>query len=290
MTIMYVTSGKYRRAPRLQQRENTSTFLLQRLIPFLLFTLIFSSSASGNESEENVDIGVNEQLGKILNLDYQFVDEAGDTVVLADLVDKTTILSFVYYTCPGICSPLLGGLQSVVDKVDMEPGIDFKVVTISINTDETHTIAKEKKKNYMMGLRRHFPEDQWHWLTGDSINVKGITEEAGFAFERMGDDFAHSAVLMVLSKDGKMSRYLYGTIFNQYTLKMALLETGEGKIGPTIAKVIKFCFSYDPEGRTYVFNVLRVSGTVVLLTAGAFFAFLIISTKRKRIKSTERPV
>ena len=261
---------------------------IKKIILFFILTISFSCAAFASEADTPVEIGVNERLGETINLNYTFRNERGDTVVLADLIDKTTILSLVYYTCPGICNPLLGGLQDVVDKVDMEPGIDFKVVSISINVDETPSIAKQKKTNYLAGMRRYFPQDQWLWLTGDSANVRGIANETGFAFQRTGDDFAHSAVLMVLSKEGKISRYLYGTIFNQYTLKMALLETGEGRVGPTIAKVIKFCFSYDPEGRTYVFNILKVSASVVLLTAGAFLAFLIISTKRKRNQSLER--
>jgi protein SCO1/2 len=248
---------------------------------FSLFT-VFSLLVAAQENAL-VKIGVNERLGETINLNYTFVNEQGDSVLLASLVDKTTILSFVYYTCPGICNPLLGGLQEAVDKVDMQPGKDFKVITISMNVDETFSLAKQKKKNYLAGLRRPFPAEQWHWLTGDSANIHGITGETGFAFKRSGDDFAHSAVLIILSKEGKISRYLYGTNFNQFTLKMALLEAGQGIAGPTIAKVIEFCFSYDPQGRTYVFNILKVSASVILLTAGIFLVYLITSTKKKNV-------
>ncbi|MCB9070575.1 MAG: SCO family protein [Calditrichia bacterium] len=248
----------------------------------LALLLIFSLTASADTDPANVPIGVNEHLGKTINMNYSFVDEHGDTVTIAELVDKPTVFSFVYYTCPGICSPLLSGLQESLNSVKLEPGRDFKVITISINEDEDHILAQEKKNNYFQRFDREFPEDQWHWLTGDLENINGITSEVGFAFERRGDDFAHSAALVVVSKDGKIARYLHGVDFNPFDLKMALLEAGEGRTGPTIAKVIKFCFSYDPEGRKYYFNFLRVTGSITLLFATVFFVMLIVKSKSKR--------
>ncbi len=259
---------------------------IPRRLFFLVIWVLYSGAALAEPPAAEVPIGVNEQLGKVINLNYRFVDESGDTITLADLVDRPTLLSFVYYTCPGICSPLLSGLHHAVDKVQLEPGIDFQVITISINEDETATLAREKKQNYYKQFTRYFPENAWHWLTGDSANIRAMVHEVGYAFRRSGDDFAHPAVIMALSGDGKIARYLYGVSFNHFDVKMALLEASEGRVGPTIAKAIKFCFSYDPEGRTYVFNILKVTASLVLLFVTILFVTLTI--RSKKTKPSER--
>lgn len=233
---------------------------------------------------EKVPIGINEHLGETINLNYTFVDEKGDTLSLAELVDKPTILNFVYFNCPGICTPLLGGLQDVIDRVDLKPGVDFQILTISINKDETPDLALKKKRNYFKGLKREFPDEAWLWMTGDSANIAGLTDEVGFNFRRTGDDFAHPAALTVLSPQGKIARYLYGITFNQFDLKMALIEASEGRVGPTIAKVIKFCFSYDPAGRKYVFNILKVSATLIILFVIIFVVVTSLKPKKSRRK------
>lgn len=255
------------------------------LISFFLFSLSFLALA--REGDEKVPIGVNEYLGKTVDLNAQFLDENGDTVTIAELVDRPTIISFVYYTCPNICSPLLNGLRHAVDKVQLAPGVDFNVVTISMNEDEGPELAREKKARYMQEMERDFPAGSWWWLTGDSANIRKFTDEMGFAFRRTGNDFAHPAVIMVLSGEGKIARYLYGIDFNQFDLQMAIVEASQGRVGPTIAKVLKMCFSYDPEGRKYVFNFMRVSGSIVLLFATLFLTVLIVRT-RKNKKNTSR--
>jgi protein SCO1/2 len=254
----------------------------QKYFTMFFASLLLSSVLWAQSGAPEVPIGINEHLGAKINMDYRFVDENGDTVTIGELIDKPTILSFVYYTCPGICSPLLSGLQESLDHVKLEPGKDFKVITISINKDEGPELAREKKQNYFQRFTRKFPADQWHWLTGDSANIAGLTKEVGFSFKREGDDFAHSAAIIALSPDGKIARYLMGIDFNPFDVKMALLEAGEGKTGPTIAKVIKFCFSYDPEGRKYYFNILKVTGSLTLLFAALFVVALIIKSKPKR--------
>ncbi len=231
-------------------------------------------------ADDESEIGVFDRPGEYIDLSTVFTDEFGNQVELERLFKMPTILNFVYYRCPGICSPLLSGVQDVVDKVQLDPGEDFRVITVSISDTEDHLLASQKKKNYMNGLTRTFPEAEWRWLTGDSTNIARLTQSAGFGFRRTGDDFAHGAAILVVMPDGKISRYLYGTSYNHFDLKLALMEAGEGRIGPTIAKVIKFCFSYDPEGRVYVFNFLKVSAILTLLFAGVFVVALLRKTNK----------
>ncbi|RMF54421.1 MAG: hypothetical protein D6748_16425 [Calditrichaeota bacterium] len=131
-------------------------------------------------------------------------------------------------------------------------------------------------------MSRTIDDDDWWWLTGDSANIARITKSVGFNFKRDGDDFAHPAVLTILSPHGKIARYLYGITFNPYNLKLAILEATEERIGPSIAKVIQFCFSYDPEGRKYVFNLLKVVGVVTFVFAIGFVVTIsYLSRKRE---------
>jgi protein SCO1/2 len=245
--------------------------LPKMVLTIVLWVFIFFPVLA-EQPGEKVPIGINEHLGEMIDLNYTFVDEKGNTVNLMQFVDRPTILNFVYYNCPGICTPLLAGLQEVIDRVDMEPGVDFKILTVSINKDETPELALKKKRNYMKGIKRRIPDEAWLWMTADSANIAGITDEVGFNFRRTGDDFAHPAALIMLSPEGKIARYLYGITFNQFDLKMAIIEASEGRVGPTIAKVIKFCFSYDPEGRKYVFNFLKVAASAIILFVVVFVA------------------
>ncbi|RMH96389.1 MAG: SCO family protein [Calditrichaeota bacterium] len=241
-------------------------------------------NASPRNPSAEQPVGIDEHLGQQADLETVFADEQGNPVRLADLVDRPTVLSFAYFHCPGICTPLLAGLTDVLGKVDLEPGKDFRVITVSINKDETPQEAREKKRNFMKGLRmvRAFPDEQWRWLTGDSLNIARLTESVGYGFLRRGDDFAHPAAVIVLTREGKIARYLYGTEFNHFDLKMALLEASRGRTGPSIAKVLRFCFSYDPKGRKYVFNLTKVVGAVILLSALTYVVFLSWYAKKKR--------
>jgi len=106
-----------------------------------------------------------------------------------------------------------------------------------------------------------------------------LTEAVGFQFQRRGDAFEHPSLLIVLSPEGKITRYLYGVTYLPFDVKMALTEASEGRVGPTISRVLLFCFSYDPEGRTYVFNILKVTGLVTLILAGSFLGILLLKRK-----------
>ena len=251
----------------------------------VLFFLIFSVPIF-SQTPEPPDVGVDEKLGEYVPLDIKFYDEYGKTIVLAELVKgKPTIISLVYYRCPGICSPLMSGLGTVLDEIDLETGKDFNTLTISFDPGEDYILAAEKKKNYFATFRkRAVSEDSWRFLTADSINVKKITEAVGFKYIKQDNDFVHSGVLTVISPDGKITRYLYGIDFLPFDVKMALIEASQGKVGTTISKIVKLCYSYDPDGRRYTLNITRVAGASILFVISIFAVALFI-TKKKKNKS-----
>jgi protein SCO1/2 len=247
-----------------------------------LVLLIFISVAllSANDTTKKVEIGIEEKLGNTLPMDTQFFDDKGNLVTLKEIVTKPTIFNFVYFRCPGICSPILTELTSIVNFMDMEAGKDYQIVTISFDEREKFELASAKKVNYFALLKRPIPDASWKFLTGDSAAIAAVTQAAGFYFKREGNDFIHAGALVVVSPEGKIARYLNGIKYLPFDVKMALTEASTGKTGPTIAKLVAYCYSYNPEGRTYVFNVTRVAGGVILLFAAVFVVYLTVKPKK----------
>jgi protein SCO1/2 len=246
------------------------------VILFFSFNILFSQ-------EEHVEIGIDEKLGDYLPLETLFTDSEGNKLKLDDAINKPVLLAFVYYECPGICNTTLTELAWVVDRVDLVPGKDFEVITISIDHDETAEIAKISKENYYTALQREFPQDSWKFLVGDSTSVNAVTKAAGYYFKKYGDEYRHPGGLITISPEGKISRYIFGSQYNQFDLKMALLDAQAGKTSPTVAKMLQFCFSYDPEGRGYTLNITRIVGSIMLLAVLGFALFLILKKKKNKI-------
>lgn len=247
----------------------------------VLLMLLSASLLSANDTTKKIEIGIEEKIGNTLPMDTEFFDEKGNLVTLKDIVKKPTIFNFVYYRCPGICSPILTELTSIVNFIDMEMGKDFQIVTISFDQREKFELGVAKKESYFGLLKREIPSDSWKFLTGDSAAISAVTQAAGFNFKREGNDFIHAGALVVVSPEGKIARYLNGIKYLPFDVKMALTEASTGKTGPTIAKLVAYCYSYNPEGRTYVFNVTRVAGGTILLFAAFFVVYLTVKPRPK---------
>lgn len=259
------------------KKKNTFASFILILLVMSALPAMLSADTAGVENP----VGIVEKLGNTLPNDIVFNDESGKQVNLKSLITKPTIVSLVYFRCPGICSPLLNGLTTVIGRTDLEPGKDFDVLTISFDNTEDHVLAASKKENYLATLKREIPSDSWRFLSGDSVNIAKVTNALGFNFMKQGNDYAHGASIMVLSPDGKLVRYLYGTDYLPFDFKMAVLEASEGKVTPTIAKVVKMCFSYDAGARKYVLNVTRIAGGGILLLLGIFVGVLLLKKKKK---------
>ncbi len=226
------------------------------------------------------DVGIYEHLNAVIPDDATFLNENGKVVSLKELITKPTVLSFVYYRCPGLCSPLLNGLAEVVDKCDKVLGKDYQVITISFNPEDTPSLAQQKKENQLKLQKKPVNPADWTWLTGDSININKVTNTVGFLFKKEGGEYAHGAAIIVLSPEGKITRYLYGVYFLPYDLKMALTDAAQGKSSPTIMKALKYCYTFDPEGKKYVISINRIAGAIVLLFALSFFLILVFKRKK----------
>jgi len=225
-------------------------------------------------------VGIEERLGAKVPLDLTFRDASGKVVRFGDLTKTPVILSLVYFRCRDVCPRILESLAQLLGRVSLVPGKDFSVVTVSFDLRDTPATAAAKKKNYLKAIGRPYPPESWRFLTGDSETIHRLTEAVGFHFQRSGDGFQHPAALVVLSPEGKVIRYFYGLTYLPFDLKMSVNEALAGRPGPTIRRALLYCFRYDPEGRTYVFNLLKVSGTVTLFFGAVILIFLLRPGKK----------
>ncbi len=226
-------------------------------------------------------VGLDEKLGDTLPLDLVFRDEQGNAIRLAELVDRPTVIAPIYYRCPNVCHFLQGDLARVLPQLKLKAGEEYRVLSISFDETEKPDLAKRSRDTYYAAMNDEYPPGAWRFLTGDKQSIKALTDAAGFRFLRVGADFAHPVALIIVTPDGKIVRYLHGTHVLPKDLTLALYEAQQGRVGTTIRKVVQYCFSFDPEQKTYVFNLLRVSATAILGTLAIFLAFLVFGGKKK---------
>ncbi|MBI4681616.1 MAG: SCO family protein [Nitrospirae bacterium] len=248
-------------------------------INFIVAFVLISAPAYGGPQSASPQTGIDEKLGQYVPLDLSFIDEEGKTVLLKELVSRPIVLSLIYYRCSGACPALLSGLSDTLNAIDLAPGKDFTVLTVSFDETDIPSTAAETKRNYLAAMNRKLPESSWKFLTGDSENIRRLTDSVGFRFKREKRGFLHPVSLIMLSPEGKVIRYLYGTSFLPRDLSMAIYETSQGRPGKTVGTLLLYCFSYDPQGKKYVFNILKVVGAATIIFIISFVIYLNLSNK-----------
>ena len=241
----------------------------------LLLLLTLSALHSADQ------LGINEKLGQMVPLDLTFIDENSNKVTLAEMMDgKPTIITLNYFRCAGICTPQLDDLSKTLAKLDLAENTDYKVLTISFAEDETPALAAAKRKNHLHAIGRDYVQDAWHFLIGENNSSAVLASKVGFVYEKTVSpkgvvDYIHPAALIILSPEGKVTRYLNGIDQLPFDVKMALVEASQGRVGPTIAKTLLYCFAYDPVGKKYIFVWEKVAATVMLIIVFGFFLYLV---------------
>ncbi len=252
--------------------------LFLALIVFLLFM-----GRTQAQVDQASDVGVVEHLGNTVPMDLKFINDKFDTVTLKQLINKPTILSFVYFDCPGLCSPLLEGLGTVIQKTDLVLGKDYQVITISFNFRDTPQKAKDKKLKFTERYSKG-NSDGWMFLTTDSLTIFKITDAVGFKTRAVGLDFVHPSAIMAISPQGMITRYLYGISFLPLDFKMALIEANKEQPRPTIQKILMFCYSYDPDNKRFALDITKVAGTLIIFFILVFIVVYLIRPKKKKTK------
>lgn len=257
-------------------------------------------SAPPSEFNEDLPSGLEgvdiiEHLDERLPLDLEFVDENGREVRLGDLIDgsRPVILQMGYFRCPMLCDLVLNAAMDGLAGVDdLDAGTDFDLISVSVNPDEGPEIAILKEKGYLLDYDRPGASRGFHFLTGSGENSRALADAVGFGYRLQEDgEFAHAAVLFVITPDGRISRYLYGVDFDPQTLRFAIMEGGEGRIGSTLQRFILWCHVYDPESGSYqlfAFRVMQLGGvvTVLLMVVGLGLLWLRDPTSSTLSKTT----
>lgn len=259
--------------------NNRYLFILILLLVCLSTVKAQKLKTAGYKQKE-VEVGVVEQLGDTIPLDLWFYNEESQKVTLGELIDRPTIMCFVYFDCPNLCSPLMDGVADVVSKMDMTLGTEYKIITISFNTSDTPEKAREKKKNFVQRISKENQKD-WIYLTGTEENISAITAAAGYKYTPQGLDFAHPSVIMVLSPAGKITRYLYGLTYLPFDVKMAVIEAQKGIARPTANRILEYCFAYNPGSQTYTLQVTRIVGFITIFFLVVIMIILLIKRRKK---------
>jgi protein SCO1/2 len=179
-------------------------------------------------------------------------------------------------------------MANALQSLERKPVEEYRVISVSFDEEETPEMAARSKQAYLSAMKKPFPAEGWRFLTGDRASIHRLTDALGYGFQRQRHEFAHPVVSIVVAGDGLIVRYLYGVSILPKDLALALVEARSGITGGSIRKLMDYCFSYDPAGRTYVFNLLRVSATVVILCTGGFLAFLLLSGRKRKQRVPEK--
>lgn len=236
-----------------------------------------------DETAGEEKVGVEERLGESVALDAVFTDSTGRKVTLRQIFDKPVVLLPIYFMCPSVCNTLQADLADALNSVGQVPGEEFNIISLSFSDDETYDYARTSKQNYANLLKRNINLNNWYYLTGDMENIRKVTDSLGYYFiKKEPNVYVHPSALVVLAQNGMIARYLYGPDFLPFDLGMAVSEAQKGEVGLSIKRgVLSFCFDYDPENKTYVFKMFRITGTAVLITLLGFILFLNFPGKKK---------
>ena len=257
-------------------------------------TLLAGPTFADEKIPELEGVGITEHLDEQIPLDLTFVDEHGYDVLIGDYFDgaKPIIITLNYYKCPMLCSLTLNGLTAGLEEMEWTLGDEFDVVTLSINPKEDSKLAMTNKTGYLGHYDREGAEQGWHFLTGKQENITALADALGFGyvFDAQTGEFHHTASIMFMTPDGRISKYMNDVQFAGQDLRFALIEASEGRIGTTLDKLLLFnCFKYDPDRNSYTpsaWKLMRTGGVVMLMFLFGGLAILGWTTP-ERLRATK---
>jgi protein SCO1/2 len=232
-------------------------------------------------------VGIEEHLGRQIDLNLTFTAENGYPVALSEYFHKgkPVILDLIYYSCPNLCTLVLNGQTAAMrELLPWTPGNEYEVVTISIDPNESFDLARKKKALYLSSFDH--PAPGWHFLCDRDGNAKKLAETIGFKYrwDERTQQFAHAAGITVLTPEGKAARYLYGATFHARDLRFSLAEASENRSTMAVQKILLYCYHYDPQAGGYVLfatNIMRGGGILTVLIICIFLWRMIVAERKK---------
>ncbi len=239
------------------------------------------------------DVGIDQKLGEQLPLDTEFRDENGNAVKLGNYFnkEKPVILALVYYECPMLCNQVLNGLTGSLKGISFDAGKDFDVVAISFDAreNEKEGLAKNKKASYLERYQRAGADSGFHFLTGDQAAIDKITGVVGFKYQwdEKSEQFAHGSAIMIITPEGKISRYHYGIDYAPKDLKFSLMDSAKNNIGNPVEQLYLYCFHYDPSTGKYGLAILRVLRLFAVVTILGIGGMILVFWRRSKTKKQD---
>ena len=262
---------------------------MKRWIGLLLVAATCAASAqkiaSQNVDPEIVpvrDLKFEQKLDAQLPLDSTFVDNKGNAVKLGDYFggDKPVVLGLIYYKCPSLCNQVLNGLLAALKVVNFNAGKDFDVVMVGIDEREKPVTADAKLTSYLNQYDRDGAEAGWHFLTGDQLQIRRVANAVGYSykFDVRRDQYAHPAGVIVVTPEGKISKYFLGVEYSPRDMKLAMMDASEERIGSLVDQAVAFCFLWDPNSGKYslaVMRVIQVGGLLTVVCIAGLLVYLV---------------
>ena len=235
------------------------------------------------------NVKIVEKLGTRLDLSLPVRTEAGEVRKLSEVLrpNRPTILSFVYFSCPALCNLHMNGVTEALKKIKWTVGQEFDVVALSFDSNEGSELAQKKKENYLRSYGRG-DGSGWHFLTAEAATIQKLTQEAGFSFQwnEQAKEWAHASAAIVLTPQGKISRYVHGIAPEATTLRWSLAEATQGKIGSFVDQLMWVCMIYDPalsKYTLYAMPLVKAAGLFMILVLGFLLIPQYLKSRRQRM-------
>jgi protein SCO1/2 len=257
------------------------------LLVLAAFSAIPAGAQQGSVPAILHKVGITQNLNQQIPPDLTFRDETGKTVRIGDFFgQKPIVLSLVYFDCPALCTEVLNGELRTMNAISLGLGKDFEAVTVSFEPKDTPALAKAKRDVYIGQYGRPGAVGHWHFLTGEQQSIDALTNAAGFryAYESSIHQYAHAAAILVLTPEGRISRYFYGVIYPGRDVRLGLVDASGGKIGTITDHALLYCYQYDPMTGKYgvvVMNVLRAAGGLTVLVLGIFMTLMFLRERKR---------
>tara|TARA_Y100001970_G_C14230133_1_gene858076 strand:+ start:1952 stop:2746 length:795 start_codon:yes stop_codon:yes gene_type:complete len=245
---------------------------------YLLLSCLFSVDTIADKHLNKIDS--DNVLGKKISQNIQIITDYDELITLDSIFDNgvPVVLVMAYYQCPMLCSLVLNGLSTALSQSSLAPGDDYSILTISIDPTETSLLSKEKKDNYINNYFKNSSSDFWTFSTTDQKNIDQITNELGFgySYDESIDQFAHPAIIYVLTEDGVISKQIFGINPTPTDLKLSILSAQNNQVSSIFDKILLYCYKYDPKAGNYTMlasNVMKIAGASTVLIMGTFLSF-----------------
>lgn len=239
-------------------------------------------------------VGIEQKLGAQVPLDVPFQDASGQTVTLRRYLggDLPVVLSLVYYNCPMLCSRVLSSLNSSLRLMTLNLGKDYNVITVSFDPKDTPQASAQEKARQVLALNRSGGKEGWHFLTGSPSSIQQLTQSVGFHYQwdPQSQQFAHATAIVLLTPEGKVSKYFYGIDYSPTDLRLGLVQASDEKIGSLVDPILLFCCAYNSLTGHYdllVTRVLALAAAFTLLLVGSI-VLLLFRNESKRHNSASR--